>query len=94
MIFGRFVTLCVMGSKMDWLNYLRKGWPQRYQPKLFSFSKSNLKKWKKEMKVSKFLGEYHQKYGSHWTETSHPFTNHDTHYCLLQHSHYVEWIDY
>jgi hypothetical protein len=35
MNFGRFVTLCVMGPKMDWLNYLHKGWLQRYQPKYF-----------------------------------------------------------
>jgi hypothetical protein len=35
--------LCVMGPKMDRLNYLYKGWPQKYQP---IYSKSGVRKWR------------------------------------------------
>jgi hypothetical protein len=50
---------------------------------MLSFYKSDLKKWRKEMKVSKFFGEYHKKHGSHWAETSRSpisFTNPNTYY--------------
>jgi hypothetical protein len=74
------------GSKNGLVKVFTQGLATKIPTKILSFSKSDLKKWRKEMKVSNFPGEYHKKYSSHCLETSRPpisFTDPDTPLMML-----------
>jgi hypothetical protein len=71
------------GSKNRLVKLFAQGLATKIPTKILSFSKSDPKKWRKKMKVSKFPRKYHKKYGSHWPKTLSPpisFIDLDTYY--------------